>query len=316
MLKVFYHNETEVKQADGAGCFGQIPFEKIYWVDLQQATKEEKSKVETVFKVDFEQLKLENELESNARFYESEDLVFISSNFIALKENQYENTPVFLYLLSTNVLITERDAELTSFEETAKKINRNKKIFKSGSDVLEVILETKFDVDADFMDRISKDIAAVGKSLSLKKDIEMQRVLLQISQYQEATTLARESFIDKQRVASALLKSIIFENKERLSILIKDINGMLEYTSFIFIRVEYLQNTLLGLINIQQNKTIKIFTIVSVVFMPPTLIASIYGMNFKNMPELSWKFGYPLAILLIVASSLLTLYIFKRKKWL
>ncbi|OQP55845.1 magnesium and cobalt transport protein CorA [Niastella yeongjuensis] len=315
MLRVYYHSETEIKKGEGVDCLKQISFEKICWVDLQFPTDHESREVIAVFKIDFNKLKLENELESNPRFYESEDFIFISANFIALKENNFESTPVFIYLLN-NVLITERNADLASFEETTKKIKRNRKGFKNGSDVLEGILETKFDFDADFIEQIAKNIASVGRSLSLKNSVDMEGTLLKISDYQEATTLSRESFIDKQRVASALLKSNVFDNKERLKILIKDINAMLEYTSFIFIRLEYLQNTLLGLINIEQNKTIKIFTIVAVVFMPPTLIASIYGMNFKSMPELSWHFGYPLAILLIVGSSLLTLYLFKRKKWL
>jgi len=96
----------------------------------------------------------------------------------------------------------------------------------------------------------------------------------------------------------------------------KDINSVLTSISFIFARLDYLQNTLLGMINMQQNKTIKIFTIVSVIFMPPTLIASIYGMNFKIMPELEWTNGYPFAIVLIIASSLATLLLFRTKKWL
>ncbi len=315
MLRVFYYNETEIDKVEGVEHFLKIPVEKIFWVDLQFPTDGEKRNVEALFKLDFDQLKLENEVESNTRFYESEDLVFINAHFIALKNSHFESTPVFLYL-KDNVLITERHADLASFAETTKKIKRNRKGFRNGSDVLEGILETKFDLDADYIEKIGKDIAAVGRILSLKKDIDMEGMLLKISEYQEATTLSRESFIDKQRVTSALLKSNVFENKERLRILIKDINNMLEYTSFIFVRLEYLQNTLLGLINIEQNKTIKIFTIVAVVFMPPTLIASIYGMNFKFMPELDWSLGYPFAILLIIGSSLLTLYLFKRKKWL
>ncbi len=137
-----------------------------------------------------------------------------------------------------------------------------------------------------------------------------------MSEYQEATTLSRESFIDKQRVVSSLMKTNVFKNTERFKILMKDINAMLEYTNFIFMRLEFLQNTILGLLNIDQNKTIKIFTIVAVIFMPPTLIASIHGMNFEYMPELKWEYGYPLAIVFIIGSSLLTLFIFKWKKWL
>ncbi|MET0638024.1 MAG: CorA family divalent cation transporter [Chitinophagaceae bacterium] len=314
-MRVYYQDECVLKNAEGAECLSQVPFEKIFWIDLQFSTSEERTILEGMFKINFRQLKSENALESNARFYESDNLVFISANFIALQEGHYESTPVFLYLMG-EILITERNADLVSFTETIKKIRRNPKGFTNGSDVLGAILETKYDVDADFVDHIAKDIATVGRSLSLKETDEIERMLLKINGYQEATTLSRDSFIDKHRVASALLKSNGFKNKERLKILMKDITTMLENTSFILVRLEYLQNTILGLINIAQNKTIKIFTIVAVVFMPPTLIASIYGMNFKIIPELSWSFGYPLALILIVGSSMLTLLVFKKKRWL
>ncbi len=315
MITVFFHSEGDVKEANGIDEFRHIPVEKIFWIDLLFPTDGERKNVETVFKVDFEQLKAENKLESNTQYYESEELIFISSNFIAFQDGHFESTPVYFYLLK-NMLITERNSTFATFDETIKKMKRNRKGFKYGSDILEGILETKFDLDTDYIEQMAKDIASMSRSLSLRKDIVIEEMLLKISDYQESATLSRDSFVDKQRVTSALLKSNAFKNKNRLSILIKDITAMLDYTSFIFVRLEYLQNTLIGLINIQQNKTIKIFTIVSVVFMPPTLIASIYGMNFKMMPELSWRFGYPLAILLIIGSSAATLLLFKMKKWL
>jgi magnesium transporter len=115
-----------------------------------------------------------------------------------------------------------------------------------------------------------------------------------------------------------MLKSFQVEEpeKERLRIVIKDINSLLQHTQFSFERLEYLQNTFLGLVNIEQNQVIKIFTVVTVIFMPPTLIASIYGMNFQHMPELAWRAGYPFALALMVLSSLAFLWYFKRKKWL
>jgi len=101
-----------------------------------------------------------------------------------------------------------------------------------------------------------------------------------------------------------------------LKIIMKDIASLLQHSQFISQRLEYMQNTFLGLVNIEQNQVIKIFTVVTVVFMPPTLIASIYGMNFKFMPELQWMTGYPFAIALMVFSSMIFLWYFKRKKWL
>jgi magnesium transporter len=96
----------------------------------------------------------------------------------------------------------------------------------------------------------------------------------------------------------------------------KDISSLLQHIEFGFDRLEYLQNTFLGLVNLEQNKVIKIFTVVTVAFMPPTLIASIYGMNFAHMPELSQPWGYPLAVILMLLSSLAFLWYFRRRKWL
>jgi magnesium transporter len=115
-----------------------------------------------------------------------------------------------------------------------------------------------------------------------------------------------------------MLKSELFpsEAKSKLSIIIKDINSLIEHTRFSFDRLEYLQDTFLGLVNIQQNKIIKIFTIVNVIFLPPTLIASMYGMNFDHIPELHWAYGYPFAIGLMVLTVVLILLYFRIKKWM
>ena len=128
----------------------------------------------------------------------------------------------------------------------------------------------------------------------------------------------RQTIIDKQRIVSNMLKSRLFPREllPRLTMIIKDISSLFEYTRFGFERLDYLQDTFLGMVNIQQNKIIKIFTVVSVIFLPPTLIASMYGMNFKFMPELDWKLGYPFAILLMVVFSAAVLLYFKRNKWL
>ena len=106
------------------------------------------------------------------------------------------------------------------------------------------------------------------------------------------------------------------ELRPRLSMIVKDINSLFEYTRFGFDRLDYLQDTFLGLVNLQQNKIIKIFTVVSVIFMPPTLIASMYGMNFTHMPELNWKYGYAFSILIMVLFSVVVLLYFRRRKWL
>jgi magnesium transporter len=143
-------------------------------------------------------------------------------------------------------------------------------------------------------------------------------ILIQIKNLQEKVTILRQNIMDKQRVISNLLKCDFFpeELQPRLTMVIKDINSLFEYTRFGFDRLDYLQDTFLGLVNIEQNKIIKIFTVVNVIFLPPTLIASMYGMNFKNMPELDWQLGYPFSIALMIVFTLIVLLIFRLKKWL
>jgi len=314
MVRIFYYKNNEIEKTEALELLKAGIKEKILWIDLQFPTEKEQKAVELFFDINFNAQHEASDIESNSRFYETEKFIYINSNFTSKRENFYENCPVIFYLLD-NILITKRYADLASFAETVKKMKRNQRAFKNGTEILEGIFETKVDLDSDYMESISKEIAQLGKDLS-KDTTHEESVLLKINEYQESTMFLREGFVDKLRVVSSLIKSSAFTNNEFLKILIKDINSMLEFSSFIFKRLEYLQNTLMGLITIEQNKAIKIFTIVSVVFMPPTLIASIYGMNFKAMPELSWRFGYPLAILFIISSSLLTLFIFKRKKWL
>jgi magnesium transporter len=119
-------------------------------------------------------------------------------------------------------------------------------------------------------------------------------------------------------VLSAVLKSDYFpiELHNKIRVMIKDTGSLLDYTVFSFERLDFLQNTFLGLVNIEQNKIIKIFTVATVIFMPPTLIASIYGMNFKSMPEIGWQYGYLIAILFMIFSVAVTLILFKKRKWL
>ena len=143
-------------------------------------------------------------------------------------------------------------------------------------------------------------------------------MLIQIKDLQEKVTIIRQNIMEKQRVISNILKCDFFPDdlQPRLTMIIKDINSLFEYTKFGFDRLDYLQDTFLGLVNIEQNKIIKIFTVVNVIFLPPTLIASMYGMNFDFMPELHWQYGYLFSLGLMVAFTLIVLLIFRLKKWL
>ena len=201
-----------------------------------------------------------------------------------------------------------------------KKIYANPKSFPTGQHVLVSLLETRVEYDADIIEDVTDQITLLSKSIGTTSDDEPLRedILIEIKDLQEKVMIIRQNIMDKQRVVSSMLKGNFFldDLQPRLTMIIKDINSLFEYTRFGFDRLDYLQDTFLGLVNLQQSKIIKIFTVVSVVFMPPTLIASIYGMNFRHMPELSWTWGYAFSVVAMILSVAIVLFYFKRKKWL
>jgi len=315
MMRLYYQGQNTVIKTTSV-----LPIDttkKLLWVDLQSPPVEEIAEIEKLFEIDIPSRLQQEEIESSSRYTETDDCIIANSNFIQFHaNNQYENVHVS-FLVKEDLLITYREASLQSFAECVKKIKTNPKTFVNGKMILLAIFETRVDIDADLIESFSRQISTISKQLS-EGNSDNSDVLKQIAALQETTMQLRANIIDKQRVTSSMLKSQEFnaEERERLRILIKDINSLVEHTSFLFERLEYLQNTILGLVNTEQNKIIKLFTVVSVIFMPPTLIASIYGMNFKYLPELDWKIGYAFAILLMVCSSVIILFVFRKKKWL
>ncbi len=315
MMRLYYKGQNTVIKTTSI-----LPIDstqKLLWVDLQNPLVEEIAEIERLFEIDIPSRLQQEEIELSSRYTETDDYIIANSNFIQFHaNNQYENVHVS-FLVKEDLLITYREASLQSFAECVSKIRTNPKTFVNGKMILLAIFETRVDIDADLIESFSRQISGISKQFS-EGNSDNSVVLKQIAALQETTMQLRANIIDKQRVTSSMLKSQEFnaEEKDRLRILIRDINSLVEHTNFLFERLEYLQNTILGLVNTEQNKIIKLFTVVAVIFMPPTLIASMYGMNFKYIPELNWKIGYPLAILLMIGSSVVILFIFRKKKWL
>lgn len=286
----------------------------IIWIDLINPTKEEKEEVENAFDVELFTSQESEEIESSSKFSASEYEIGINMNFLRSEDGNYFNDPVS-FILKDDILVTQRAYGYKTFTDTYQKIRYAKP--ENGIDIFLAILEIRIDFDADLIESITDQITKISKEL-VKDDDPEREILLQISAFQESTIAIRENIVEKQRILSASLKSKFFsnENYQMLQVMIKDIGSLLDHTSFNFERLEFMQNTFLGLVDMEQNRIIKIFTVVTVIFMPPTLIASMYGMNFQFMPELDEVWGYPFAITLMIFSSILTLLFFKRKKWL
>ncbi|HEY0109590.1 MAG TPA: magnesium/cobalt transporter CorA [Fibrella sp.] len=316
MIRIFQQDQTAVRKIRDFDSFQDT--ERTLWVDLQNPTPDEIKSVEEKFDVSFQSQQEQAEIESSSRYIEEEDLLVANSNFlIPTRTQEYKTVPVN-FLLKDDILFTYRFADLKTFADMVKKIKSKRTVFSDGAQIMIAIFESRIDYDADLVESLSTRVKQINKQLDLDAKLDREMLLL-INDYQELTMSIRENVVDKQRVISAMIRSngwFTSEEQARLRIVIKDINSLIDHTNFIFERLEFLQNTFLGLVNLEQNNIIKIFTVLSLVLLPPTLIASIYGMNFAIMPELNWKYGYLLALGLMTISSGVTYYFFKKKNWL
>lgn len=312
-LRMFYHEDGKLKISKNIETLKSIDLKDLIWIDLNDVSEAIENELEQFLKIYIQEDEEIEEIEMSSRYMQTDDSIVANSNF--LQEN-FALEPVS-FILKNGILVSVRDAELKSFNETIKKIYANTKTYPTGYHVLVALLETRVEYDADMIEDSTDQITSLSKTLNTEDDLD-QDILIRIKDLQEKVMIIRQNIIDKQRVVSNILKCEFFpeELRPRLTLIIKDINSLFEYTRFGFDRLDYLQDTFLGLINLQQNKIIKIFTVVSVIFMPPTLIASMYGMNFKHMPELSWEYGYPYSIITMILFSGAVLLYFRRRKWL
>jgi magnesium transporter len=295
----------------------QLPDVKdILWVDMLNPESAEFKLIASKYNVEFPTKQETEEIEVSSRYWESSKDITVNTYFFTLVDGLPHNETVS-FILQDNFLVTIRYRELKTFVECTKKITSLPKLFSSGFHIFSNILELRIDMDADILENIARGISNLRKNL-LSEDMDSEELLESISINEDHNTRLRESLIDKQRLLSAILKSPKLPEalQNNFKIMIKDVNSLIDYTKFNFDRLDYIQNIFLGQLGIEQNNIIKIFTIVNVIFLPPTLVASIYGMNFKYFPELDWPFGYPLSLLIMVFSSVLPLVIFKKKGWM
>ena len=313
-LKLFYKDEGKIKMSRNIELLKVIPLSKFIWIDLNDVADQVEDQLEEFLKIYIQEDEEIEEIEMSSRYIQTDDSIVANSNFL---QDNFDVEPVS-FILKNSILVSVRDVDMMAFNDTVKKMFVNTRNFPTGFHVLVALFETRVEYDADMIEDTTDEITKLSENITKASNSVDEDVLIQIKDLQEKVTIIRQNIMDKQRVISNILKCDFFpeELQPRLTMIIKDINSLFEYTKFGFDRLDYLQDTFLGLVNIEQNKIIKIFTVVNVIFLPPTLVASMYGMNFDIMPELHWNLGYPFAIALMLVFTGLVLLIFRWKKWL
>lgn len=317
MIKFFYRLGSEIKFSQSETEFATISKESVLWIDLLDPTGEQKRAVEAFLGTEIQSKAEAEEIESSSRFSEEGGVIFANTNFLSPADDEMLMDPVS-FILTKRTLTTVREVSLRSFDTIMLKIQALPEEFPDGFSIFVDIMDRRVDLDADIVELISKDVTQFSKRINQKEDIN-EEFLLDINQLQENAMFVRENVVDKQRLISNILKSKLFPKdpdiREDLSIILQDIASLINHTNFAFERLEYLQDTVVGIINLDQNRIMKIFTFVSLLLMPATLVASFYGMNVALPFAGSWWAW--ISILGLMAMLVIGIwFIFKRKKML
>jgi magnesium transporter len=297
------------------------------WIDLVNPKREEEIKIERALKLEVPTREEQREIEASSRLYQENGAHFMTATVLYQTETAEPATTPVTFILAGDRLITLRYAEPRAFSLFAARCRRPDPALTNGTAVLLGLIETIIDRMADYIERIQGEVEALSRSIFEMKGGTASRqkrfdvMLKSIGREGELTSRARESTHSLGRLLT-FLTQVVNERradklmKARVRTAARDVASLTDHVSFLSNKIVFLLDATLGMINIEQNNIIKIFSIVAVVLLPPTLIASIYGMNFELMPELQWTFGYPLALLAMVISAVLPYFFFKRKGWL
>ncbi len=327
MITLYLKQYNKIIRNADPELFDDLGFDDILWIDLMTPSIKEQKAVEHFMEVSLQTRQQIEEIETTSKYSEDENSIISNCNFFIQSGEGFAVEPVSFIISNEGVLVSMRNVEFRSFREAEKRLQMNYRNFSTGYHILTSLLEVRIDYDADFVEVIAKQVASLSRDINTEDSID-KTIIHRINTLQENTMLVRENIFDRQRVLSGILRSERFPNDiyPRLQLMIKDVDSLINYADFAFQRLDYMQDSALGLINIEQNEIVKIFSVVTVIFMPATLIASIYGMNFKVMPELSWAItlsngftlpvGYIFALLLMVLCSGFTIWYFRFKKWL
>jgi magnesium transporter len=306
------------------------------WIDLVEPSSEEESRVEKMLAIDIPTRGELAEIEASSRLYQEDGAAFMTANLIRRGDDDRPESSPVTFIIKDQQLVTIRYHHPQAFPVYVKQAMKPQSTAMSGWGVLISLIEAVVDRAADHLERVGVIVDETSgkvfdtsflraeKMPKRKKPKNLELLLGRVGEEGDFTSKMRESLLSLGRM-SAYMQAVIDqmkvskevrENKARIKVVQRDIVSLSDHAGFLSGKISFLLDAVLGMISIEQNGIIKIFSIASVVFLPPTLVASMYGMNFQNMPELGWRFGYPIALTLMILSAVLPLYYFRRKGWL
>jgi magnesium transporter len=300
--------------------------EACVWVDLLEPTLAEERSVERLLAIDVPSREEMREIETSSRLYEENGTLYMTATVITKIDTDRPESAAITFILTSNRLITNRYVDPLPFRRFIAYSERHPAAATTAPAILAGLLEAIIERTADVLERVGQgldDLSAnvfAGDQKGKTRARDLRGVMERIGRDGDLTSKARESLVTLGRQLTFIQQSTAVQMPKDLGAryrsMSRDVLALSDHASFLANKSSFMLQATLGLINIEQNNIIKIFSVAAAVFLPPTLIASIWGMNFEFMPELEWPFGYPLALFAIVISAILPYLFFRRRGWL
>jgi magnesium transporter len=303
------------------------PFpDEFLWADLFEPSPDEEKAVEALLTVDVPTRDEMKEIETSNRLYEENGAVYMTATVGSKLDSDRPESSALTFILANGRLITNRYVDPTPVRRFMQYVERSPAACTSNATLLAGLLEGFVERIADLLERVQGELDAVSLTIFPRAGVrapssaDLHAMIQKIGANGDLVSKARESLVSFQRLLMYVQQStnvtLSQDQRGRFKSILRDVQSLSDHATFLGSKIQFLLDAVLGLINLEQNNIIKIFSVAAVMFLPPTLVASMYGMNFRYMPELDKPWGYPLAIVLMAMSAFVPYVYFRRKGWL
>jgi magnesium transporter len=317
MLRLFKLQGSTLRE-DQADENTKVALANALWIDAREPSDDEREELNTFLRAELPESDDVEEIEFSARYFQDSAGVHVHSLFLAPGESGRHSTVTVAFILQEKRLITLREDDIADFRLLRMRARAGQVQVASPTELLVTMFEQKVENLADALEDIHRKLEDVSHMVLEDNDAELEDAIDQLAKLEDSNGKIRLCLMDTQRSISFIQKHLkdSVDLQETAREIKRDVDTLMSHTAFLFDKINFLMDSTQGFINIEQNQIIKIFSIAAMVFLPPTVVASAYGMNFSFIPHSDWPYGFELAVAFMVLSAVLPYWYFKRKGWL